>query len=380
MIFENGSYIKLDENRCLNLMHNGVECSHCIGHCPTEAIVYYGNRITLLRDECTGCGVCLSDCPTGVFQSSQWDETQIIRDIEKKEWKVTEFFCARHSLPYKIDQSEEQGAVQLPACLSALSRGAWFEVCLKTEIEIHLDQCEECPMAKTITRLEHNVSTAAEWLEATGNKSSITYIHQSPQGKVKKRFMAIGTGLKVTSRRDLFVSLIKNGKRLQSNEPDKENETTSIIQKNLRNGYLSEWQKRLAEVFPQNVKDVSNPAYWPTIEINEQCVNCGMCANFCPSGALQTIEEEGVCNRYFTSGRCLDCRICQLFCPRGAISRDRQKVERPFDDKKIHSAPSTKCKRCHSVTVTNGDDLCYWCKQETCVENGLMDSLMKIFG
>jgi len=379
MIFVKGSFIEIDEKKCLNLMHHGVECSHCIGHCPADAIIYHNSHIYLNKDQCSGCGLCFSDCPTEVYRSKQWDESSIIRDIEEEEWKITEFFCDKHTLPYKIDKDKGRGAVQLPACLSIVSKGAWYELGLKTEVEIHLDQCKECPMSGAISRLEYNVSMTAEWLQASGHTPLFSYIHQTSQGKNKKSLLAIETGLKVTSRRDLFVSLIKRGQQLTGKVPNGTNVFPEELDKKMRNSCLPDWQRRLTEVFQKNMKDCSNPAYWPTININNQCVNCGMCSHFCPSGTLQITVKDGVCNHYFTSGLCLDCRICQLFCPREAISRDREKVERPFEAKVIHTVPVVNCKHCENITIKNDNNLCYWCQGEAQNDNELKDTLKKLF-
>ena len=375
MFFTNGNYIKIDETRCLNLIHNGVECSHCMQHCPADAIVYSNEHIYLNKDQCIGCGLCFSDCPTEVFGSNQWDETAIIRDIEDEGWKITEFFCDRHTQPYKMDKSKDRGAVVLPACLSAVSRGAWYELGLKTEIEIHLDQCKECQMAKTKTRLEYNVGMAAEWIKASGQTPLFTYIYQESQGKTKKSLLAFETGLKVTSRRDLFISLINKGQRLTSNAPDKIDSTSH---KKIQNSCLPDWQKRLSEVFPKHMDGRANPADWPIITINHQCVNCGLCTRYCPAGTLQITEKDGVCTHHFTSGLCLDCRICQLFCPGEAISRNRESDERPFDVKSIYSTSSAKCRRSGSLTENRDEELCYWCKHKDTTEKEITDSLRKI--
>ncbi|AFM00390.1 MULTISPECIES: 4Fe-4S binding protein [Desulfitobacterium] len=381
MIFSKGAYIDIEEKRCLNLRHQEVECSHCLGHCPAEAIVYSEGHIYLDKDRCSGCGLCFSDCPTEVFRSKQWDESTIIRDIEDEGWKVTEFFCGRHTAPYKMDKAKDRGAVQLPACLSAVSKGAWYEAGLKTEIEIHLDQCKDCPLAKTIPRLEYNAGITAEWLEASGESPAFSYIRLSGQGKTKKSLLAIETGLKVTSRRDLFVSLINKGQRLAGKGTGGTNTFPEEHDKNMRNSCLPGWQRRLGEVLQQNSsnKDSAHPAYWPTIKINEQCVNCGMCSRFCPSGTLQITVKEGECNHLFTSGFCLDCRICQLFCPRGAISRDREKVKRPFEVLSIANNSNTTCQICGSATAHRGKNLCYWCEQEAASDQELKSSFRKMF-
>ncbi|BAE82679.1 4Fe-4S binding protein [Desulfitobacterium hafniense] len=374
MIFAKGAFIEVDEKRCLNVLHHGVECNHCIGHCPADAIHYDNNHIYLNKDSCNGCGLCLSDCPTEVFHSKQWDETTIAQDIETEGWKITQFFCERHTLPYKSDKSKERGAAQLPTCLSSVSKGAWYEIGLKTEVEIHLDQCQDCPMAETVARLVYNVNTAAEWLKASGHTPRISVIHQSTQGKIKKSLLAIETGLKVTSRRDLFVSLFNRGQQLAGKSVNPK-DITAEMDKKTRNMLLPNWQKRLEDIFKKNRAANPNPTYWPTLKINDQCVNCGMCRNYCPSGTLQMEVKDGVCEHSFTSGNCLDCRICELFCPKEAISRDREKVERPFDPQVINTIPVTGCKQCESTTVKNDEQLCYWCQGEVQNDNELKHTL-----
>lgn len=375
MIFKNGTFIEINEKRCLNVLHHGVECSHCISHCPGNAIHYDHNHVYLNKDRCSGCGLCLSDCPTEVFRSKQWDETTITQDIETEGWKITEFFCDRHTLPYKSDKHKERGAAQLPACLSSVSRGAWYAIGLKTEVEVHLDQCQDCPMVETVARLVHNVNTAAEWLQASGHPPQISVIHQSAQGKIKKSLLAIETGLKVTSRRDLFVSLFNRGQQLAGKTAGSAPEE---VDRKTRNMLLPEWQKRLEDVFQKNLTGSLNPAYWPTIKINDQCVNCGMCRNYCPSGTLQMEVKDGICEHSFTSGRCLDCRICELFCPKEAINRDREKVARPFESQAIHAVPVVDCKQCESTTVKNDEQLCYWCQGGAQSDNELKHTLKEL--
>jgi Fe-S-cluster-containing hydrogenase component 2 len=378
MIFTNGNFIKIDESRCLSLMRLGVECSHCVGHCPAHAIGFNNNRIILNKDQCNGCGLCFSDCPTQVFSSQQWDETTILQDIELGEWKVTELFCAIHTLPYQVAKNKDRGALQLPACLSAISKGAWYELGLKTEVEIHLDQCSECPNFETISRLEYNVKTAAEWLEASGHAPAISYLHQGSQVKTKKNLLANETGLRVTSRRDFFISIINKGREQLGNAPEEAENSPKKLNNKTRNNCLPDWQKRLAAVFQKNMIEGSTPAYWPTITISNHCVHCGLCSRNCPSGTLQTVVKDGVCTHYFTSGLCLDCRMCQLLCPKEAISRNRQKVEKPFEVSNIYSTSSKECRRCGGTTVDSSEDLCYWCKLEETVDNEMISSFKKM--
>ncbi|NLB52351.1 MAG: 4Fe-4S binding protein [Syntrophomonadaceae bacterium] len=379
MIFEKGSFIKITENRCLNQWHSGVKCKHCIEHCPADAIFLYENQVYMNKDKCNGCGLCLSECPTQVFRSNQWDETTIIDDIKREDWKTTEFFCGRHSAPYKKNRDRDNGAVQLPACLGIISRAAWYEIGLITKVELQVDQCEACPMKNVLSRLDYNLRIAAEWMEASGRIPVFNLIYQGNKGKTKKSLAAIEAGLKVTSRRDLFLSLVNKGRQITGNRPDRKESFLEEINQVRQNSCLSDWQRRLAEVYPANMIEGSPPAYWPVIKMNDKCVNCGMCSRFCPSGALQIVVTEGVCTHYFTSGLCLDCRSCELFCQQKAISRGKEKVEKPFETTIISVTPVVKCQRCGSVTVDSSNHLCFWCSEETSIDSEFNDICNNLF-
>lgn len=380
MIFNHGYSLKINESRCLNQWHEGVNCTHCIRNCPTEAIVFDKKKLSIRNDLCSGCGLCLNDCPTEAFSSNQWDETTIIQLIEREGWKITELFCGNHKAPYK--QNKERGAVQLPACLSVISKGGWYEIGLTTSLELHCEECEACPMSKTLTRLDYNIGTAAEWLIASGHESSVSYIYKSESGKMKKSLRAVETGLKVTSRRELFVSLLDQGRNQLIN---KINEFTNATPSNgkshqLRPGScLPDWRIRLAAVFPRNQDYVASPAYWPDIQIDDSCVKCGICSRFCPAGALKMVFGNGTVTHYFTSGLCLDCRTCQLFCPRKAISRGREQCDNPFETTSVVSTNVEVCKICGNPTNEASKDLCYMCEKEKIHENELLNASKKLF-
>lgn len=382
MLLNHGYSIKTNENRCLNQYHEGVNCTHCIEHCPTEAIYLDNNRIVLNTDLCNGCGLCLSDCPTQAFSSSQWDETTVIKAVEKEKWKITEIFCARHKAPYKKNKDKERGAVQLQACLSTISKGCWYELGLKTELDLHREECEACPMSKTLSRLEYDIGTAAEWIKASGKEVNVNFIFEKVNGTSKRNLRALETGLKVSSRRELFVSLIDRGRNELIN---KVNEIASLPastekSKRMRPGScLPEWRKRLANIYPKNQTNVSSPAYWPTTKIDDNCIKCEMCSKFCPVGALQTKVENGTITHYFTNGLCIDCRTCQLFCPRQAITRDREPIDNPFDTVAISSKSVDVCQACGKPTYGKSKHLCYMCEQDEANNLQLVKACKEIF-
>lgn len=379
MLFNLGYSIKINEQRCLNQKHYEVGCAHCTSNCPSGAITEVDDKIVVNYDQCMGCGLCLSICPTQVFYSKQWDETTIIQKVKENEWETTQFFCGNHSTPFKKSKDQSRGAVQIPACLCIISKGAWYELGLTTKIELYLDQCEECPVTSNLARLEYNIGTATEWLEAVGHIAEINYIFQNNSGKTTKNLKAIETGLKITSRRDFLMLNLNKGKQLAKENLAKSKLPTKGSVQERKESLLPDWQKRLAKIYPQQIPEGSSPAYWPTIKISDQCVNCGLCSSICPTKTLELVVNKNTCDHYFTNGLCIDCRLCQLFCPQDAIVKDRVMEEKPFEAKKVFTSSITYCKLCGSTTVQNANNLCYWCREEEASEHNFMDNCRKVF-
>lgn len=292
MLFTNGMFIQMDRTRCLNYQHNGVGCHHCVSHCPGQALSLQYNQISIEKEKCLGCGLCLSDCPTEVFHAKQWDETTVLAEVEKQSTAITQFFCEYNDAPFLSKEDKEKGAIQIPTCLSSLSKGAWYEIGLQTSVELRLEKCQQCPMKSCIDRLQYTVETAMEWLTASGHTHSFTYIDSVETIQRRKRRKAVPTGMKVTSRRDLFLTLFGQSKeavqhKLRQRDYDSHG-------KRMRSHSLSNWQKRLEESYTSHYQQGGSPAYWPSIEKSESCVNCGMCSNNCPTGALQIKIEDGI--------------------------------------------------------------------------------------
>ncbi|MEA5025598.1 MAG: 4Fe-4S dicluster domain-containing protein [Desulfitobacterium hafniense] len=235
-------------------------------------------------------------------------------------------------------------------------------------------------MKDSLTRLKYFISVASEWLEASGRPAEISAITQNTAGKTKRELKALETGLKVTSRRDFFLALVGKGKPRSERTPERTQSFTNTLSNEREDSLLADWQKRLAEAYPENmIEAYGQPAYWPTIKKSKDCANCGMCSAVCPTKTLQIVVNEGSSSHYFTSGLCIDCRVCQLFCPREGISRDREKVERPFEPTLLLSGSVNSCERCNSVTIANTNRLCFWCSEEVKTDHDFMNACRKLF-
>lgn len=376
MLLNNGHSIEITVERCLNRRYMGIECDYCIEHCPTQAIIYDESGISLDEDKCEGCALCLHSCPTGVFSSNSWDETAIISDIRAKKWLITEFFCGKHTVPYKQEKDQDRGAIRVAACLSGISRGAWYEIGLETEIELHTENCEGCPMQASLDNLRRDIYTVSEWIEASGHQLRISYFSQDVKGVKKKSLRAVESAMRVSSRRDFFLTI--TGKLKTAMDIDDKDKEASQIR--VDESLLPRWHRRLAKVYSENQKETDKEwAHWPTIKRNDDCIVCGMCKRVCPTKALGLSVRDNNFEHNFTSGICIDCRACQIFCPKEAISRDRGKVEKPFEPTLLLKGDVSPCKRCGKEVYQYSDGFCYWCYTEKKTEKKAMDQYKKLF-
>lgn len=372
MLFNEGAFIKIDQTRCLNYRHKGVGCFHCTSLCPGGALTVIEDKVFLEKDKCLGCGVCFSNCPTEVFSAGPWDETAIISEVKNQSAAVTQFFCGEHDEPYLPKEGREKGAIQISACLAGISKGAWFEIGLLTDVELRLDKCGECSMRNCLERLQFTLDTASEWLSATGYKSNFSYIYAVENIKKKKKLKAVSSGMKATSRRDLFLTLFSQGKEMIRRVREKDYALHG--KRKFEECLVPKWQQRLGKVYTDNYREGTDPAYWPFIKKKSACVNCGLCAENCPGKALDIERVNGTVRHTFKSGYCLDCRICELFCPTNSIERSREPNPRPFETVTIYEVKSNRCHRCGNDTLKNEDFLCYWCQNEAKEEDMIADA------
>lgn len=53
------------------------------------------------------------------------------------------------------------------------------------------------------------------------------------------------------------------------------------------------------------------------IKINENCVNCNICVDICPSNVIKVID-----NKKELDGTCLECGHCEAICPTSALTNE----------------------------------------------------------
>lgn len=365
-----GSEIRIERisQICINALQSQVSCDHCLEVCPSEAIVRNEKGdIVLHKEACTGCGACLCHCPTEVYKSEDWKEQKLIQRVAQSEYDVVELFCGGHDKPYgKADKENPRDFVRVNVCFAALSKAAWFEMAQKKKLIIHREACDECEIRSCEALWTDTVEQTREYLAACQLTPRMEICSVKQNGSILRRRWADTSGEKATSRREFLLkagnigmdavlpSFLKTAKAPTSQQHG-ESATLWPV-----------WSQRFGVAYSKAEIEHGRgeAAMWPYIQVQDNCISCGVCSYFCPTGALQKIEKDGMYQTIFNAGRCADCRLCEELCCQKAILRSRRAIHQPFRPRIVQEVKLVSCRKCGTVCAENESGLCHWCRSE----------------
>lgn len=98
-----------------------------------------------------------------------------------------------------------------------------------------------------------------------------------------------------------------------------------------------------------------------------RCTACGLCARFCPTGALKFLSDGQTFALTLEPFLCLgqSCNICALACPEQAVTSQPAAVSPNLLNKKpLAAGELTSCQRCGEATAKGAANttLCFVCR------------------
>ena len=282
--------------QCVQSRHQKAECTLCAENCPTGAITW-DNPELINAGTCTGCGTCAAVCPTGVFEALGPTDADLQLWIEKlAETTLTiAFACPRTT------EKDSPGLIRIP-CVGRIDTSVLIGAAAAgiQSIELVDGECASCPFNSGHSAAELTCAEANTILQALESSSSVALVSESslpdmPAPKVK---LAPGDedpqGYNSAHQSE---SLIKKGE-LPVRIPAK---------RQLLQTSLAHLEKPVSTVEVRS-------KLWASIKIEDSCTGCQMCAFFCPTGALQKFEENGMPGLAYTLANCVNCRLCLEIC------------------------------------------------------------------
>jgi len=303
------SGVIFNPKRCLRSRLNSNRCEICLTRCRKKAITLCERSIVFNKEQCTGCMICVAECPNDAFTGNP-DISFLLREISAT--------SARNPLVLSCDKSASHGddRITIP-CIGLLSEPVLAALNCLAPSEFYLDvhQCADCENG-------HVLSMLHERIHAIANK-------KGPSVDLKIRYLPVGDFTAPTreQQRRNFLRMAKNsmiglgkgaskaynkdGKKPEGNEPAFEKDGVFVSR------FLHQALRQLPSDAVQE-KELLH-SYFFSSRTTERCNLCPLCTGMCPTGALKRKTDGETKQLSFTSSKCSGCGICVEFCRKNAL-------------------------------------------------------------
>ena len=325
-------------DRCVNVRNRNATCRKCVEACQISAIDVYANEIHLDAKACMACGACTAVCPTEALVSVAPLDADLAKaaagSAVLNDGRAV-FACARIAAkrladPDRFAEVPCLARIDESVLLSLVSHGA-------TDVLLVDGTCQTCKYRFNVPLIDTTVMCADELLAAHGSDARVRRASDFPEGMKAEDTQ----GLYGATRRGFFseaASATKNtvataarttieqelgyakqepgiGERLRVSESGEMPRLTMPRHEVAINAL---------DAIGEPVVETIDTRLFGTVDIDTgKCNACGMCAVFCPTGALSRdpVEKMSEPLRYleFSASDCVQCGLCADVCWKGAL-------------------------------------------------------------
>lgn len=285
--------VSVDISRCVRHRCSTNVCTLCIDTCPAKALSWEEAGLHVDPNACTQCLECLAVCPTAALTSPELSLPRLLSDL------------AEHPLPVLgcNGQPDTEAHARMP-CLGCLGHPevmVLVALVFQDRLHINLTACHDCPNGSILSGVE----AAFELLQSLVPGHGVKLI----RNKDELEFVASSL-----SRRKLFSMLkeqsiraaAKMARHLQQTGDTRYYGSKEVPAIRL---LLLKALKASPEALRQKIKN----RLFGKIAFTPQCNRSERCVGVCPTGAIQTPDDESPL--LFDQNLCVSCNSCQSFCP-----------------------------------------------------------------
>ena len=325
-------------DRCVAVRNRNASCRKCVHACPVGAIDVTANELTLSASTCIACGACAAACPTEALVPVAPTDGDLLRDAQStadRNGGTAVIACARIASKRIADP---QRFAEVP-CLSRVDEALVVQLVAGGASSVLLvdGNCATCKHRVCVPAMEAAVLHADSLLEAHGSDVRV----QRRTGFPDDMAAESTDGLYGATRRGFFSQAAGAAKetalsaakaKLESELGYKVDEPS--IGARLRvtaDGTLPQLSMARHEAAINALYALGQPdgcdlktRLFGTVDIDVgKCNACGMCAVFCPTGALSRDPADKPSDklRYFefSAADCVQCGLCADVCWKGAL-------------------------------------------------------------
>ncbi|SDM39203.1 4Fe-4S dicluster domain-containing protein [Halarsenatibacter silvermanii] len=358
--------IEIKGSRCLNNDRNFLCCRGCVRICPRRNLSLQKNDIPKKHDRCTGCGLCISICPTAALNFKELERTK----INSRLIQAAQSRSFLKPVCKKLKKSDSSGAI-LTGCPGSFSLARLIiPPVLGSELYLPFADCREAGCS--------NFDRVAPWI-----KNQVEFLKKIFPGcrpfiyTGKKRPGSDGSSSlsgdtdeddEELDRREVFSSLARKSgevledltemgkEELQKRYPGAGKEDSVILPREL----LQIICRISAENNSLDINDNLIISARPEFR-EERCTCCRRCEKLCPTGAIKFTQE----NPFFYPGRCTGCHVCRSSCPQDALKFVGGLTHDEFTAGRIVLEPGFRLGKCPDCgapfNLKSGRDKCYFC-------------------
>lgn len=324
--------LHIEPTRCVKVRNRNATCTRCADACTSGAITVEGNAIDIDGEKCTGCGSCTAACPTAAIVCDKPSDERLSADLERSasaNGGRAAVICGRVAARKTVDVD----LVAEVLCLGRLDASALVDAAAHGARAVDLVDggCSTCKFRGAVPQIDAVVDESNALLEAWGCDCSVMRTSEVPERLVAaERTQAVGG----VSRRGFFTGMKSQAKNLATEaatygiekelgikkEPATLRETLKVGEDGcLPHGPIPRHENLLENLFEMGMPSdvVVSTRQWGNLSFDpEKCNNCGVCATFCPTGALSKVmrEPERKPGRAAKKGakevECLEFRLC----------------------------------------------------------------------
>lgn len=307
---------------CTRSRHRRSSCDLCAERCPTRAVTLTPS-LRVSAAACTGCGVCAIYCPAGALEAGSPDDDELaaqVRALMQTGAAVT--FACQESAP-----GRSQEGVCVVRCLGRLDEALLALAAAGGGApRLVAGDCQNCPSSGGQRTGDLSARRATAILAAMGIPVQMAIEHEpAPPRPPAKATPAVSRRgfFNILALRTAGTAAALAGSVLQTGAPAPEGQAA-------RGGPLPARLPAKRRLLLETLRSFGRPpvqaldcqqtaGMWAQVSISGSCTFCGMCAYFCPTGALTQIEEGEKKGIAFRVADCTNCRLCKDICYRSAV-------------------------------------------------------------
>lgn len=348
--------VRVVEDRCVVVRNRNATCRHCVAACPANAVKVKGNSVSIDVSACISCGACTVVCPVEALVPLEPTDAELAAGAAASASQLggtAVIACARIA---SKDLGDPSKYVQVP-CMARVDEVMLVELASAgvKRIELVDGTCRTCKFRDTSVGVDRTVEEAEELIAAMGGTTEVRRASEFPEAAlIKDKASLYGQerrGFFSRSTRKARQASVKTAEVVISKELEQRMPTLRERLGVTASGAMPWLEAHRRERLMDSLDQLGAPTceaivsrQFGEVDIDrEKCNACGMCAVFCPTGALKKSDEKPVdgVGSYleFQAFDCVNCHLCADACMKKCL---KVRVEVPtaelfdFEPRLIH--------------------------------------------